>query len=67
MVKVWDVPTSPPNTRLEQTGQKLLTASPPLAALEMNGLVWPLNRTAWLEKPIKGIKPEPEAFWHSVQ
>jgi len=66
-VKESSLPTSPPNTRLPQTGQKLRTASPPVAAFERNCRVSPLKRTALLAKPMKGMKPEPEAFRQSAQ
>ena len=52
MVKEASLPTIPPNTRLPQMGQELRTASPPLAALELNVRVAPLKRTAPLANPM---------------
>jgi hypothetical protein len=66
-VNISSLPTSPPKTRLPQTGQELRTASLPLAALVVNFRVGPLKRTALLANPMKGMKPEPDAFWQSVQ
>jgi hypothetical protein len=61
------LPTSPPNTRLPQTGQELRTASPPLADLDANCRVGPLNRMLLLANPMQGTNPEPDAFWQSAQ
>jgi hypothetical protein len=61
------LPTSPPKTKLPQTGQKLRAASVPLADFDLNIRVWPLKRTALLGNPIKGTKPEPEALRQSPQ
>jgi hypothetical protein len=53
--------------RPPQTGQKLHAASPPLAALEVKVRDWPMKRTALAGKPMKGMKPEPEALRQSSQ
>jgi hypothetical protein len=66
-VNEMSLPTTPPNTKLPQTGQELRTASPPFAAFVVYGSVRPLKRTALLAKPMNGINPEPDAFWQSVQ
>jgi hypothetical protein len=61
------LPTSPPKTRLPQTGQELRSASPPFAAFEVNFRVEPLKRIARFAKPMYGTKPDPQAFWQSAQ
>jgi hypothetical protein len=61
------LPRSPPKTRLLQMGQELRTASPPLDAFDVKGLAAPVMRSALLAKPMKGMKPEPDDFWQSVQ
>ena len=48
-------------------GQELRTASPPLDAFDVKGLAAPVMRSALLAKPMKGMKPEPDDFWQSVQ
>jgi len=47
--------------------QRLRTASPPFAAFERNSRASPVKRTASALKPIKGMKPEPEALRQSAQ
>jgi len=59
---ITQVYTTPP-----QVGQKLRTASPPCQALATCWRGAPLKRTRSAGKPMKGMKPEPEALRQSAQ